>query len=89
MKRIKIKLDVPESTVAYFRLMDRWENEGGSIPVKSKEDLISGDQIPFSVGDTFRVTSGSIDLMDGAFYYISDIEILSEADAGLLDQDET
>lgn len=80
MKRIKIKLDVPESTVAYFRLMERWENEGGSIPVKSKEDLISGDQIPFSVGDTFRVTSGSIDLRDGAFYYIVDIELLSEAD---------
>ena len=87
MKRIKIKLDVPESTVAYYRLMEQWENEGGAIPVRSKEDLIPGDQIPFSAGDTIRAASGSIDLVDDAFYYIVDIEIISEAEAVSVDDD--
>ena len=81
MKRIKIKLDVPESTVAYYRLMEQWENEGGAIPVKTKEDLIPGDEIPFSAGDTLRVASGSIDLIDDAFYYIVDIDLIAKADA--------
>lgn len=81
MKRIKIKLDVPESTVDYYHLMEKWENEGGAIPVKSKEDLIPGDKIPFSAGDTLRVASGSIDLIDDAFYYIVDVDLVSKADA--------
>ncbi|PWN06539.1 hypothetical protein [Rhodohalobacter mucosus] len=89
MKRIKIKLNVPESTVEYYHLMEQWENEGGAIPVKSKEDLIPGDKIPFSEGDTFRVVSGSIDLIDEAFYYIVDVEPVSETDAVPADHDET
>ena len=81
MKRINIKLDIPESPVAYYHLMEQWENEGGAVPVKSKENLITGDKIPFSEGDTFRVASGSIDLKDDAFYYIVDIDLVSESDA--------
>ena len=80
MKRIKIELDIPKSTTAYYRLQDRWENEGGN-PVKSKEDLLPGDQIPFSPGDTFRVESCSIKLVNDVFYYIVDIEPISEADS--------
>lgn len=77
MKRIKIKLDVPESTVDYYHLMEQWENEGGAIPVKSKQNLIPGDQIPFSAGDTIRIVSGSIDLINDEFYYIVDVDLVT------------
>jgi hypothetical protein len=89
MKRINIKLDIPEATIAYYRLQDQWENEGGSIPVKSKEDLIPGDKLPFSPGDTFRVAACSIDLIDDAFYYIVDIDLLKKANAVPVEHDES
>ncbi|HKL14005.1 MAG TPA: hypothetical protein VJ915_00145 [Balneolaceae bacterium] len=89
MKRIKIRLDVPESTVDYYHLMEQWENEGGAIPVKSKEDLIPGDQIPFSAGDTIRIVSGSVDLIEDAFYYIVDMDLVSKADTVTAELDES
>lgn len=89
MKRIKIRLDVPESTVDYYHLMEQWENEGGAIPVRSKEDLIPSDQIPFSAGDTIRIVSGSVDLIEDEFYYIVDVDLVSKADAVLKEHDES
>ncbi len=89
MKRIKIKLDVPESTMDYYHLMEQWENEGGAIPVKSKEDLIPSDRIPFSAGDTIRIASGSIDLIEEAFYYIVDVDLVSKAEAVTAELDES
>ena len=81
MKRIKIRLDVPKSTVNYHHLMEQWENEGGAIPVTLKEDLIPNNQIPFSAGDTIRIVSGSIDMIDDKFYYIVDLDLVSKGGA--------
>lgn len=73
-KQVRIKLDIPQSTIDYYRFQERWENEGGAIVIKSKEDLIPGDKIPFTPGETFRVVSGRIDLVNDNFYYIAEIE---------------
>lgn len=78
MIQIKIKLDVPESTITYYRLQEQWENEGGAIAIFSKEDLIKEDIIPFLPGEKIRVINGTIDLMENDFYYIADIEKISE-----------
>jgi hypothetical protein len=78
LTRIKIRLDVPDSTIDYYRFQERWENEGGAIVIKTREDLIPGNKIPFTPGETFRVVSGSIDLVDGHFYYIAEIEKVHE-----------
>jgi hypothetical protein len=76
--KIKIKLDIPESTIDYYRFQERWENEGGAISIRSKEDLIPGNKIPFVPGDFFRVINGSIDLIDNRFYYIAEIQKVSD-----------
>lgn len=78
MIQIKIKLDVPESTITYYRLQEQWENEGGSIAILSKDDIIQENIIPFLPGEKIRIINGSIDLLDDHFYYIADIEKISE-----------
>lgn len=78
-KQIRIKLDIPQSTIDYYRFQERWENEGGAIVIKTKEDLIPGEKIPFTPGETFRVLNGRIDLIDDHFYYIADIQKVPES----------
>jgi len=74
MVRIKIKLDASEGTLAYNRLQEQWENEGGAVSIRSNVDLVLGDKIPFTPGDTFRILSGRMDFIDDDFYYIAEIE---------------
>ncbi len=78
IKQLKIKLDVPDGTIAYYRLQQQWENEGGAVKILSKESLVPAEKLPFTAGDCFRVIGGSVDLIDEEFYYIVDIEIITE-----------
>ena len=78
IKQIKIKLNVPETIIAYFRLQEKWENEGGAIRIMSKDDLIPDEKIPFAPGELFRVLSASIELIDDTFYYIVNVETVPE-----------
>jgi 5-hydroxyisourate hydrolase-like protein (transthyretin family) len=77
-KQLKIKLDLPEGTIAYYRLQQQWENEGGAVKILPKENLVPAGKLPFTTGDYFRVISGSVDLIDEEFYYIVDVEIITE-----------
>jgi hypothetical protein len=78
ISKINIKPDVPENTIDYFRLQEQWENEGGAISIRLKEDLIPGDKIPFTPGESFKVIHATIDLIDDHFFYIVDIQHISE-----------
>jgi hypothetical protein len=76
--RIKIKLDIQESTIEYIRLQEEWENEGGAFVPRSGEGLVPGSKIPFAPGDRFRVVNSAIDLINSHFYYIADIQKISD-----------
>jgi hypothetical protein len=73
---LKIKLDIPESTMAYNRVLKQWEDEGGAVPVRTSEDLVPGCHVPFTPGECFRVIRARIDLSGDEFFYIADIEII-------------
>ena len=78
MIRIKIKLDVPESPMSYFRLQEQWENEGGTTDIKSRDELVPDHKIPFTPGDYLRIVNGNIDLINDDIYYIADVEIVED-----------
>ncbi len=72
-KKIRIVLDVPKETTAYYNLMGQWENEGGAITVKKSSDIIPEAQLPFREGEAFQVIKGVIDFVDDEVYYIVDV----------------
>lgn len=77
-KILKIKLDVPERTVDYFRVQENWENEGGSTQVYSKISHFPDDTIPLQPGDQFKVLNGTIERIDNNLFYIAEIEKVNE-----------
>lgn len=75
IKRIKIKLDVPESVIRYYELHSHWENEGGATPARKEPFNL---ELPIQKGDLLKVVSGVTDVRDGEAFYIADVEILTD-----------
>lgn len=72
--QLKIKLDLPDDAAAkYYKLQERWENEGGSTTDQSETMSLPEIQPPLKAGDYFQVISGSIDFIDNEIFYIADI----------------
>jgi hypothetical protein len=78
MIQIRIKIDVPESTIAYYRLQKQWENEGGATAYTIDDEKIPNIKVPLEKGDIFRVLGGVTDFENGEIIFTADIQKIKQ-----------
>ncbi|HET8864819.1 MAG TPA: hypothetical protein VFM80_03910 [Gracilimonas sp.] len=72
--QLKIKLDLSGESAKYYKLQERWENEGGSTSDQPITKLLSETEPPLQTGDYFQVIGGKIDFIGNEIFYIADIQ---------------
>ncbi|PKD44056.1 hypothetical protein [Rhodohalobacter barkolensis] len=73
-KQLRIILDVPKQTAAYYKLQQKWENEGGAIAVDRSTDILEEANLPFRAGEAFQVIDGEIEIKDEEVIYIVNVQ---------------
>lgn len=73
IQTIKIKLDVPDKVIEYFRLEQQWENEGGAILRNQEAELEHEIEIPLKPGLTYYIQDGQFEVEDNHLYYVANI----------------
>ncbi|SMO66491.1 hypothetical protein [Gracilimonas mengyeensis] len=72
--QLKIKLDLSGESAKYYKLQERWENEGGSTTNQPVTKSLSEAEPPLKTGDYFQVVGGNIDFIGNEIFYIADIQ---------------
>jgi hypothetical protein len=72
--QLKIKLDLSGESAKYYKLQERWENEGGSTTNQPVTKLLSEAKLPLKIGDYFQVVGGNIDFIGDEIFYIANIQ---------------
>lgn len=76
--QVQIRLDVSRKTIAYLRLQEQWENEGGATTMADPWDSVPEQTLPFHPGDLLKVVDGHLELMDDEIFYNITVERVQE-----------
>lgn len=71
--QIKIKLDLSGDSAKYYKLQERWENEGGATTDQSATKSLLEIEPPLKTGEYFQVVGGNIDFIGEEIFYVADI----------------
>lgn len=74
INQLKIRLDISEDAVQYYKLQEKWENEGGATINQAVETYLPENQIQLKIGEYFRVLDSRIELIDDEVFYIVDVQ---------------
>ena len=73
-QQLRIRLDITEEAMRYYKLQEQWENEGGATINQAVKPNLPENQLRLKTGDHFQVLESRIELINDEIFYILEVQ---------------